>query len=206
MSHHLSLWQAAGAATALLQLIATGVSPLSAQRFRHNPWSGEPYCVQEFYDRVADSSRTVAVLPPSPRRFGLGSRVSLDLSYTYPGRRLTAPPQWVTITLESFTPARGGWAFARPRPLEIRSLRAWKLEVSPAEYRKQPVHLFDAGRRERLSFRLATSAFLMLAEEPELSLKAGPATMRLRGRRMDLLRLVSHRLRPGATGGGRTCD
>jgi len=177
-----------------------------AQQFRPGPWSGEPYCVQEFYDRVADSTRTIAVLPPSPRRFGLGSRVSLDVSYTYSGRRLTTPPEWLTISFESFTPARGGWAFGRPRPLEIRSLGAWKLEVSPAEYRKQPVHLFDAGRRERLSFRVATSAFLMLAAEPELSLKAGPAVMRLRGRRMELLRLVAKRLGPGATGGGRTCD
>ncbi|MGH7526196.1 MAG: hypothetical protein ACREMX_05785 [Gemmatimonadales bacterium] len=179
---------------------------MSAQEFRPGPWSGEPYCVQQFYDRVADSSRTVAVLPPSPRRFGLGSRVSLDLSYTYPGRRLTAPPEWVTISLESFTPARGGWAFARPRPLEVRSVKAWTLKVSPAEYRKQPVHLFDSGRRERLSFRVATPAFLMLAAEPELSLKVGPAVMRLRGRRMELLRLMAHRLRPGATDGGRACD
>ncbi len=205
MSHTLHFWPAAGAATALLQLAVPGVPPVSAQNSRFGSGS-EPYCVQEFYDRVTDSSRTVAVLSARSRRFGLGSRVSLDVSYAYPGRRLTEPPRWVTITLESFTPSRGGWAFARPRPLEIRSAGALRLTVGPVEYRKQRVHLFDTGRRELLSFRVASGALADLAAEPELSLKAGPAVVRLRGRRMELLRQVAQRLRSEPSQGSHPCN
>lgn len=204
MSHHLHFWPAAGTASAILYLVAPGGPPLQAQqpRFGLKP---EPYCIQELYDRVTDSSRGVATLSTGSRRFGLGSRVSADLSYTYGGRYPTALPDQVTITLESFTPARGGWAFARPRRLEVRSPGALKLEVSPSEYRKQPVHLFDAGRRELLSFRIDTGDLARLAAEPELSFKAGGAVVRVRGRRMALLRQVVQRFRSGPTEGDSRC-
>ncbi|MBA3318524.1 MAG: hypothetical protein H0T50_10595 [Gemmatimonadales bacterium] len=202
MFHHSHFWPAAGAATAFLQLTAHGLPPLQAQEPRFG-LAPKPYCVQQFYDRVTDSSRAVATLSTRSRAFGLGARVSIDVSYSYPGRHLMEPPGWVTITLESFTPARGGWAFARPRTLEIRSPAALKLEVSPAEYRKHRAHLFDRGRRELLSFRIATGAFVELAAEPELSLRAGGAVVRVRGRRMELVRQVAQRLGLQPTEGDR---
>lgn len=204
MYHYLHFWPAAGTASAILHLVAPGGPSLQAQQSRFG-LKREPYCTQEFYDRVTDSSRGVATLSTGSRPFGLRSRVSADLSYTYGGRYPTALPDEVTITLESFTPARGGWAFARPRRLEIRSPGALKLEVSPSEYRKHRVHLFDAGRRELLSFRIDTGNLARLATEPELSFKAGGAVVRVRGRRMALLRQVVQRLRSGSSEGDGRC-
>jgi hypothetical protein len=138
----------------------------------------------------------VATIATTSRRFGLGSRVAVDVSYTYPGRDLTVSPEWVIITMESFTPARGGWAFARPRALKVRSDGALKLQVPPAEYRKQPVRLFDAGRRELLSFRISPAEFLALVSETELSLEVGGASIRLKRGRMEILRGLAGRLKP----------
>lgn len=89
---------------------------------------------------------------------------------------------------ESFTPSRRGWAFARPQQLRIRSGDAVMLEVSPSEYIKRPVHLFDSGRRDALSFRIPAQQFAALASKPEIKLKAGNASVRLDERRMGVLR------------------
>ena len=193
MSHHLLMWPAA--ALTAVHLMGPPIPPLEAQRHREDQRSAEEYRVLELYDRVTDSSRVVATIAPTSRRFGLGSRAAVDVSYTYPGRDLTVSPEWVVITVESFTPARGGWAFARPRPLEVRSGGALKLQVPPAEYRKQPVRLFDAGRRESLSFRISPAEFLTLVSETELSLKVGGASIRLTRGRMELLRRLAGRLK-----------
>jgi hypothetical protein len=195
MSHHLLLWPASAAALTVLSLMGAQAPPAEAQRYGEDQRSAERYRVLELYDRVADSSRVVATIATTSRRFGLGSRVAVDVSYAYPGRHLTAAPEWVIITMESFTPARGGWAFARPRPLEVRSGRYLKLQVPPAEYRKQRVRLFDSGRRESLSFRISPAEFLRLASEPELTLEVGGASIRLK-RRMETLRAFAQRLKP----------
>jgi hypothetical protein len=71
-----------------------------------------------------------------------------------------------------------------------------KLELPAAEYEKLRVGLFDAGRREMLSFRIRTGEFVAMAAEPELELRAGKARMRLRGRAMAMLRDVARRLKP----------
>ncbi len=196
MSHHLHLWPASTAALTVLHLMSPQVAPLEAQRHRVDQRFAERYRVLELYDRVTDSSRVVATIAATSRRFGLGSRVAVDVSYSYPGRQLTTSPEWVIITMESFTPSRGGWAFARPRPLEVRSGGALKLQVPPAEYRKQRVRLFDAGRRESLSFRVPPAEFLTLAFETELSLEVGGASITLKGRRMETLRALAERLKP----------
>jgi hypothetical protein len=167
MSHHLLLWPASAAGAD---------RPLAHGR--------------------TGASRVVATIAATSRSFGLGSRVAVNVSYAYPGRHLTASPEWVIITMESFTPARGGWAFARPRPLEVRSGGALKLQVPPVEYRKQPVRLFDAGRRELLSFRVPPAEFLTLLSETELSLEVGGASVRLKGQRMETLRALAQRLKP----------
>ena len=196
MSHHLLFWPASAAALTVLSLMGAQAPPVEAQRYREDQRSAERYRVLELYDRVADSSRVVATIAATSRRFGLGSRVAVDVSYTYPGRHLAISPEWIIITMESFTPARGGWAFARPRPLEVRSGGALKLQVPPAEYRKQPVRLFDAGRREMLSFRVSPAEFLTLVSETELSLEVGGASIRLKDRRMEILRALADRLKP----------
>jgi hypothetical protein len=196
MSHHLLFWPGSAAALTVLSLMGAQAPPVEAQRYREDQRSAERYRVLELYDRVADSSRVVATIAATSRRFGLGSRVAVDVSYTYPGRHLTISPEWIIITMESFTPARGGWAFARPRPLEIRSGGALKLQVPPAEYRKQPVRPFDAGRREMLSFRVSPAEFLTLVSETELSLEVGGASIRLKGRPMEILRALADRLKP----------
>jgi hypothetical protein len=196
MSHHLLLWPASAAALTVLYLVGSQVPPLKAQRHRAGQRSAERHRVLELYDRVTDSSRVVATIAATSRRFGLGSRVAVDVSYTYPGRHLTVSPEWVIITMESFTPARGGWAFARPRSLEVRSGGALKLQVPPAEYRKQTVRAYDAGRREMLSFRVSPAEFLALASETELSLEVGGASIRLRSRRMEILQALAERLKP----------
>jgi hypothetical protein len=194
MSHHLLMGPAA--ALTVVHLLGPPVLPLEAQRHREDQRSAERHRLLQLYDRVTDSSRVVATIATTSRRFGLGSRVAVDVSYTYPGRDLTVSPEWVIITMESFTPARGGWAFARPRALKVRSDGALKLQVPPAEYRKQPVRLFDAGRRELLSFRISPAEFLALVSETELSLEVGGASIRLKRGRMEILRGLAGRLKP----------
>ena len=65
-------------------------------------------------------------------------------------------------------------------------------------YVKRPVHLFDRGRGEELSFHIEPDELAALAGEPELVLKAGSATVRLDERRMARLRaLVKQMTVPG---------
>ena len=194
MSHHLIMWPTA--ALTVVRLMGPPVPSLEAQRHREDQRSTEHHPLLELYDRVTDSSRVIATIATTSRRFGLGSQVAVDVSYAYQSRDLTVSPDWVIITMESFTPARGGWAFARPRPLKVRSGGALRLQVPPADYRKQPVRLFDAGRREVLSFRVSPAEFLTLVSETELSLEVGGASIRLRGRRMETLRALAQRLKP----------
>jgi hypothetical protein len=168
-----------------------------AQSFKDRA-TGAAYDVSTIYDRLTDSTRVAIGVRGRSRPFGLGSRVWLDVSFTYAGRRPTVPPEAVSLTLRSFTPARGGWAFSRPQDLRILSGKTLKLEVPAAEYEKLRVGLFDAGRREVLSFRIPTQQFVAMAAEPELELKAGNARMRLRDRQMEMLRDVARRLMPAA--------
>jgi hypothetical protein len=127
--------------------------------------------------------------------------VALDVSFTYAGSRLTVPPEAVTLTLESFTPSRGGWAFSHPQALRISSGKTLKLEVPAADYEKLRVGLFDAGRREVLSFRIPTGEFVGMTTEAELELKAGKARIRLRDRGMGMLREVARRLQQASAEG-----
>jgi hypothetical protein len=105
----------------------------------------------------------------------------------------------VILTLECITPARGGWAFAHPPMLRVRSGKTIKLEVPAAHYDRLRVGLFDAGRREELSFRIPTEQFTGLAAEPEVEFKAGNASIRLRDERMEMLREFVRRMTPPRT-------
>jgi hypothetical protein len=195
MSLHFPIAWSVGSA-AVLQLAVPAAVPVRAQSFQADRASDAAYEVSTIYDRVTDSTRVSVALKGSSRPFGLGSRVWLDVSFTHSGPRLTVPPEAVVLTLESFTPARGGWAFAHPERLRVESGESVKLELPATEYEKLPVGLFDAGRREMLSFRIPTGQFVAMAAEPELELKAGDARMRLRGRAMDMLRDVARRIKP----------
>lgn len=195
MSLHFPVAWSVGTA-AMLQLAVPAAAPARAQSFRGDRASNAAYEVNTIYHRLTDSTRLTVGLKKSSRPFGLRSRVWLDVSFTHSGPRLMVPPESIVLTLVSFTPARGGWAFAHPQRLRVVSGESVKLEVPAAEYEKLRVGLFDAGRREMLSFRIPTEEFVAMAAEPELELKAGNARMRLRGRAMDMLRDVARRLKP----------
>jgi hypothetical protein len=194
MSLHYPIAWAVGTA-AVLQLAVPAAAPARAQSFRGDRASNAGYEVNTIYDRLTDSTRVSVALKASSRPFGLRSRVWVDVSFTHPGTRLTVPPEAIVLTLRSFTPSRGGWAFAHPQQLRVLSGKSVKLELPAAEYEKLRVGLFDAGRREMLSFRVPTEQFVAMTAEPELELKAGKARIRLRGRSMDMLRDVTRRLK-----------
>ena len=148
------------------------------------------------YDRLTDSTRVTAVLRQPSSAFGLGSRGWLDVSFTHPGRALRTRPEFVVFALESFTPARGGWAFARPRDLTVEAPAAPTLRVPAAQYVKRRVRLFDSGRRESISFRVPVREFLALAAMPKVTLRVGDWKLRLEGERLEMLREVARRLAP----------
>jgi hypothetical protein len=197
MSLHLHPAWSAGAVAAVLQVVSPAAAVASAERFQVDRKS--VYEVTRTYDRLTDSTRVTVVLNGSSRPFGLGSRVWLDLSFAYRGVRLTAPPESVVLTLESLTPVRGGWAFAHPQKLRVRSEKKDKLEIPAAQYAKLRAGLFDRGRREVLSFRIPAEQFAALASEPEIEFKAGKASIRFRDRRMEMLREVIRRMTPSGT-------
>lgn len=197
MSLHFPIGWSVGTAAAL-QLVVPAAAPARAQIFQADRASKGAYEVSRIYDRLTDSTRVSVALKGSSRPFGLGSRIWLDVSFTHSGSELTVPPEAVVLTLESLTPARGGWAFAHPQRLRVIWGENVKLDLPAADYAKLPVELFDAGRREVLSFRIQTGQFVAMTAEPELELKAGNARMRLRGRAMDILRDVARRLEPAS--------
>jgi hypothetical protein len=174
-------------AVMLLELSTVFTSQADAQGRFTRP--GEDfYSITRVHDRLTDSTRVTAIWRESSRRFGLKSRAWLDVSFSYAGRRMTAPPAVVNLTLESFTPARGGWAFAHPRKLRMRSGKTMKLDVPAAQYLKRQAALFDTGRREMLSFQIPTDQLAAMVARPELELEAGNASFRFRARQMDMLR------------------
>jgi hypothetical protein len=114
--------------------------------------------------------------------------------FTHPGPRLVSPPAFVILPFDSWTPARGGWAFARLRTLRIESGKGRLLDIPAAEYVKRPVRLFDTGRREMLAFRIDAGALSVPARRPEPLLQAGNAQLRLRGHGMTMIRELFRRM------------
>jgi hypothetical protein len=179
-------------------LAPTAVPVVLAQDFRNRVRADHSYGVSRLYDRVTDSTRVAVALSASSRPFGLGSIVWLMAAFTFPGRQLQGPPPFVMLSLDSWTPARGGWAFAHPHELRVQTGKTRLTTIPAAGYVKRPVHLFDRGRREELSFHVEPDELVALAGEPELVLKAGSATVRLDERRMARLRaLVKQMTVPG---------
>lgn len=193
------LLRIAAAAVAVLQFVVPAATAAWAQSFRADRAVTPAYEVTTIYDRITDSTRVAVALKGSSRPFGPRSRVWLDVSFTYPGRRLMALPETVVLTLESFTTARGGWAFAKPRDLRVRSGKGLELEIPASQYAKRKVHPYDSGRREMLSFRIPAEQFATMAAEPELEFKAAKASIRFRDRRMEMLREIVRRMTSSGT-------
>jgi hypothetical protein len=189
--------------TAWLFLTLLAAGPAQSQTHFSERGRARGYQVSSLYDRETDSTRVTFTVLGSSRPFGLKSRAWMDLSFTYPGRRLTSPPQVVLLTLQSFTPSRGGWAFARPQELRIACADEEKLRLAPALYEKLPVHLFDPGRREVLSFRIPAREIVAMAGEELLSVKVGRAEVRFRERRMAMPRDLVAAMTPSRTPGDR---
>ena len=193
MPHHIaSLF---GAAASILKLALVAPALTATQGFPLRSRVSEEYQVVLIHDRLTDSSRVTASFTGSSRPFGLDSRAWLGISFSFPGYRLTSVPATVTLTVEAWTPARGGWAFAHPQPLRVRSGDSLRLEVAPSGYAKRRVHLFDRGRREELSFEIPPADFARLARAPDLVFTAGRARFKVHDR-MAMLREVARRLSP----------
>jgi hypothetical protein len=175
-------------------LMVPGATGAEAQSNRGRLTQAESYQVLTTYDRLTDSTRVTIVLEKSSRPSGLGSRAWLDALFAYPGVHLTTPPDAVILTLESFTPARGGWVFSHRQKLRMRSGKNVELETPDIEYIKRRVHFFDSGRREALSFRIPAERFAAVLSEPELEFKAGNAKIRFRQENMKMLREVVRRM------------
>ena len=180
---------------AIGELAPAAVPAVLAQDFRNHGRADESYSVSRLYDRVTDSTRISATLSPASRPFGLGSMVWLSASFTFSGRQLPAHPEFVMLSLESWTPNRGGWAFAHPRVLRVETGKARLATIPAAEYVKRRVYLFDAGRREELSFRVTPGELAAIARESELVLRAGSATVRLDERHTARLRALVRAIR-----------
>lgn len=195
MSAHFA--RSLGVVASVLPLALPGTA-LAAQRFNHR--STTPgYVIAVTRDRLTDSTRVTATLSAPSSPFGPGSRAWLDLSFAFAGARLPTRPAFLNLTLESWTPARGGWAFAHPVSLKIRSGDSLRLELPAAGYVKRPVGLFDSGRREALWFAIPSTDFTRMARLPELVFSAGRARFRVR-ERMDMLREVVRRMTPPGRG------
>jgi len=178
----------------MLQLISSPTTLVQGQSLGARHDARAAYRITTIHDRVTDSTRVSAVLRRSSGPFGLESRVWLDASFTYSGSEMTTPPAFVVLSLESFTPSRGGWAFARPKQLRIESGHHVLLESPASGYERRPVHLLDRGRREVLWFEIPVAEFVRLGAESELVLKAGSASIRIREPAMEMVRDLSRRM------------
>ena len=193
MSPHLAL--SIGAAASILQLAVPMHSVVAVQGFGPRRTAANAYRVAVVHDRLTDSTRVSASFTATSKPFGLDSRAWLDLAFTFSGARLVTSPPALVLTIESWTPARGGWAFAHPESLHIQSGDSIQLEFPAAGYLKRRVHLFDTGRREVLWFDIPSSDFTRLSAAPELLFTAGRARFRVR-ERMEMLHEVLRRMTP----------
>lgn len=148
------------------------------------------------YDRLEDRTRVTVVLAPGSRSFGLGSRAELDVSFTYPGRELRAPPESLAFVVESFTPVRGGWAFKRSTVLRGEPGEGRPVEYASADYARQPAWFLGPGRREVLFFQIPAAEVLALTESAKLTLRVGRWQVRLSGERLETLRRLARGLMP----------
>jgi len=171
-------------------LLAPAAPTALGQDFAHGRRSESQYQPVTLYDRVADSTRVSLLLGHTPKPFGLGSTVWAHATFAFKGRRPPPRPTSAVVILDSWTPARGGWAFAHPQALQVRDGQARLATIPASQYVKRKVQLFDTGRREVLSFRVAADTLATLSRQPALTLRAGRAVVPLTARGMEALRIL----------------
>lgn len=193
MPHHIAGF--IGATASIFQLAVPVTSLTAVQGFGPRSRIANTYQVTVIHDRLTDRSRVTAFFTGSSKAFGLDSRAWLGLSFSFPGIRVSAPPALLTLTIEAWTPARGGWAFGHPESLHVRSGDSLRLEFPPAGYVKRRVHILDSGRRDELWFDIPSRDFTRLARAPGLDFTAGRARFRVR-ERIEMLREVLRRMTP----------
>ena len=193
MPHHIASF--IGAAASILKLTVPVTCLTAVQGFAPRSRIANEYQIAVIHDRLTDSSRLTAFFTGSSKEFGLDSRAWLGLSFSFPGIQVSVPPAFLTLTIEAWTPARGGWAFAHPESLRVRSGDSLQVEFPPAGYVKRRVQMLDSGRREELWFHIPSRDFTRLARAPELDFTAGRARFRIR-ERMEMLREVLRRMTP----------
>ena len=181
---------------ALVGGTTVGTSSAGAQDFRHH-WQHEyVYHVVPLYDRVTDSTRVSAMLLTGVGWFGSGSRVWLTVSFAFPGRLQIEQPEWVDVSLDSFTREGGKWAFSRSRSRELRVevANSVRLKVPARGYVRRDKGPTDRGRRELLSFRIPAREFIEWKDELEITIRAGPAQFVLSSHAMEMVRDLIHRM------------
>jgi hypothetical protein len=187
MSVHLAI----GLGLVTLGVLLAPAAPIAlGQDFAHRRRSDSQYQPVSLYDRVADSTRVSLLLGHTAKPFGLGSTVWAHATFTFKGRRPPPRPGSAVVTFDSWTPGRGGWAFAHPQALQVRDGQARLATIPASQYIKRKTHLFDTGRREVLSFRVAADTLATFSRQPELILRAGRAVVPLTARGMEALRIL----------------
>jgi hypothetical protein len=128
--------------------------------------------------------------------FGSGSRVWLTVSFAFPGRLQVEQPEWVDISLDSFTREGGKWAFSRSRSRELRVevANSVRVKVPARGYVRRDKRPTDRGRRELLSFRIPAREFIEWEDELEIIMHAGPAQFVLSRHAMEMVRDLIHRM------------
>lgn len=98
------------------------------------------------------------------------------------------PPDSLLFAVESFTPARGGWALKRSLRLRAEAGKKMRVEYPTSGYTRYPVRIFDQGRRELLLFQVSAAEVPVLTNVDELTLRVGYWKARLTGEQLELLR------------------
>ena len=151
----------------------------SPGRFGHRNTPPE-HSITLIYDRVTDSSIATLTFPIESRTFKMRSRIWADFSLAYSGRRPIASPKAVRYTFQGFEASRGGRTFGRLEELRITSRGAEKLRIT-----SEPSAV---GPRGVLSFRIPTAAFVALAREERLDIRARRVRLILRQPEMSMIR------------------
>lgn len=118
----------------------------------------------------------------------------MTVMFVFKGRRLTAPPPWVSVALvaNEATPRFGGSRAVRLTPGDGGAV------VAVDE--KEVAHTFtgSAGARaeERVAFRMTTADFLRLVHSSALTVRVGATEVALTDESLEALRDFASRMRP----------
>lgn len=181
-------------------------SPRPLPRGPSTDYGVHDYQLSSIYDRVGGRTRLSVVpmqksqpsLVPMQKNQPSFDRpyLSFAVSVTYPGRDLVVPPDSVVFEFTVFAPARLGWAFGHPEPLEITLDDSVHLEFPNTAYERMAVRFTDPGRSELMVFRVPIAAFLSLAASSKAKLRVGHFTVKLDAHSIEGLQALADRLTP----------